>query len=201
MGTKANSLLGGTEDTPRGRILAAAAHLFQKKGFERATVRDLAQAVGMQSGSIFHHFKTKEEILRNVMIEVIRFNTERMEQELENAKDIRGKVLALMKSELQSVNGETGEAMAVLIYEWRSLKPESQQEILALREVYEQMWLDVFDDAKAAGLIESDVDTFILRRFITGALGWSNFWYKSDGTLDISALAEKSLSLVLDKMC
>lgn len=197
MGTKANSLLGGTEDTPRGRILAAAAHLFQKKGFERATVRDLARAVGMQSGSIFHHFKTKEEILRNVMIEVIRFNTERMEQELKNAKDIRGKVLALMKSELQSVNGETGEAMAVLIYEWRSLKPESQEEILALREVYEQMWLDVFDDAKKAGLIDADVDTFILRRFITGALGWSNFWYKSGGTLDISAIAEKSLSLVL----
>ncbi|OUR87992.1 TetR family transcriptional regulator [Gammaproteobacteria bacterium 42_54_T18] len=201
MGTKANSLLAGMEDTPRGRILAAAAHLFQKKGFERATVRDLAQAVGMQSGSIFHHFKTKEEILRNVMIEVIRFNTERMEQELKNAKDIRGKVLALMKSELQSVNGETGEAMAVLIYEWRSLKPESQQEILELREVYEQMWLNVFDDAKEAGLIEEDVDTFILRRFITGALGWSNFWYKPGGALDISALAEKSLSLVLKGKC
>ena len=197
MGTKESSLLGGMEDTPRGRILAAAAHLFQKKGFERATVRDLAQAVGMQSGSIFHHFKSKEEILRNVMIEVIRFNTERMEQELRNAKSIREKVLALMKSELQSVNGETGEAMAVLIYEWRSLKPDSQQEILELREVYEQMWLDVFDDAKEAGLIDEGVDTFILRRFITGALGWSNFWYKPSGTLDLNALAEKSLSLVL----
>ncbi|OUS32101.1 TetR family transcriptional regulator [Gammaproteobacteria bacterium 45_16_T64] len=201
MTAKKSWVLGGMEDTPRGRILAAAAHLFQKKGFERATVRDLAQAVGIQSGSIFHHFKTKEEILRNVMIEVIRFNTERMELELAKASNARERVLALMHSELLSINGDTGEAMTVLIYEWRSLKPESQHEILGLRQVYEQMWLDVFEEAKAEGLIGPDVDTFILRRFVTGALGWSNFWYKSDGTLDLEGLAEKSLALVLKPMC
>ena len=199
METNKNGLLGGMDDTPRGRILAAAAHLFQKKGFERATVRDLAQAVGIQSGSIFHHFKTKEEILRNVMIEAIRFNTERMHHELSLAKDTREKVLALMRSELQSINGDTGEAMAVLIYEWRSLKPESQHEILGLREAYEQIWIEVFDEAKKDGLIASDVDTFILRRFVTGALGWSNFWYRPNGTLDIPALAEQSLTLVLSQ--
>ena len=197
MVTKENQLLGGMENNPRGRILAAAAHLFQKKGFERATVRDLAQAVGIQSGSIFHHFKTKEDILRNVMVEVIKFNTDRMQGALEQANTVHDKVLALVKSELQSINGDTGEAMTVLIYEWRSLKPESQQEILVLRQVYEQMWLDVFEEAKEEGLIAPDADTFILRRFITGALGWSNFWYKPDGKLDISALAEKSLSLIL----
>ena len=197
MATKDNQLLGGMEDSPRGRILAAAAHLFQQKGFERATVRDLAQAVGMQSGSIFHHFKTKEDILRNVMIEVINFNTTRMSTALDKAETIRDKVFALMYSELQSINGDTGEAMTVLIYEWRSLKLESQHEILELRQVYEKMWLDVFEEAKADGLIAANADTFILRRFVTGALGWSNFWYKPDGKLDVPALAEEALSLIL----
>ena len=68
----------GIDDSPRGRLLSAAAQLFRDKGYERTTVRDIAAVVGIQSGSIFHHFKTKEEILFAVMEEVIHFNTERL---------------------------------------------------------------------------------------------------------------------------
>lgn len=56
----------------RGRLLNEAARLFRDKGYERTTVRDLAAAVGIQSGSLFHHFRTKEEILKAVMVETIR---------------------------------------------------------------------------------------------------------------------------------
>lgn len=197
MTEQASPLANGMDDSPRGRLLAAAAHLFRTKGFERTTVRDLAQAVGIQSGSIFHHFKSKEEILRCVMEEVIHFNTDRMKAALMQAQSPRDKLLALIRSELVSINGETGEAMAVLIYEWRSLSEESQRFILTLREHYEQLWLTVLNEAKAAGLIPSHVDTFILRRFLTGALSWSNYWYKPNGPLTIDQLAEQALSLAL----
>lgn len=197
MTEQASPLANGMDDSPRGRLLAAAAHLFRTKGFERTTVRDLAQAVGIQSGSIFHHFKSKEEILRCVMEEVIHFNTDRMKAALMQAQSPRDKLLALIRSELVSINGETGEAMAVLIYEWRSLSEESQRFILTLREHYEQLWLTVLNEAKAAGLIPSHVDTFVLRRFLTGALSWSNYWYKPNGPLTIDQLAEQTLSLAL----
>lgn len=197
MTEQASPLANGMDDSPRGRLLAAAAHLFRTKGFERTTVRDLAQAVGIQSGSIFHHFKSKEEILRCVMEEVIHFNTDRMKAALMQAQSPRDKLLALIRSELVSINGETGEAMAVLIYEWRSLSEESQRFILTLREHYEQLWLTVLNEAKAAGLIPAHVDTFILRRFLTGALSWSNYWYKPNGPLTIDQLAEQALSLAL----
>lgn len=197
MTEQASPLANGMDDSPRGRLLAAAAHLFRTKGFERTTVRDLAQAVGIQSGSIFHHFKSKEEILRCVMEEVIHFNTDRMKAALMQAQSPRDKLLALIRSELVSINGETGEAMAVLIYEWRSLSEESQRFILTLREHYEQLWLTVLNEAKAAGLIPSHVDTFVLRRFLTGALSWSNYWYKPNGPLTIDQLAEQALTLAL----
>lgn len=187
------------DDSPRGRLLAAAAHLFRTKGFERTTVRDLAQAVGIQSGSIFHHFKTKEEILRCVMEEVILFNTARMKTAAEQASDPQERLRALILCELTSINGETGEAMAVLIFEWRSLNPESQRYILTLREHYEQLWLAALDEAKAAGLIPAHVDTFILRRFVTGALSWSNYWYNPQGALSLEQLAEQALALVVKK--
>ncbi|MCG8314019.1 MAG: TetR/AcrR family transcriptional regulator [Pseudomonadales bacterium] len=187
----------GLDNSPRGRILRAAAHLFRQKGFERTTVRDLAQEVGIQSGSIFHHFKTKEEILRHVMIEVILFNTERMRRELAAADSPRDKLLALIRAELISINGDTGEAMAVLTNEWRSLKPDSQEEILKLRDTYEQMWLAILREAQAAELIPAAVDTFILRRFLTGALAWSNFWFDPNGSMTIEEIAEQALTLAI----
>ena len=196
---KVKKLANGMEDTPRGRLLAAAAHLFRSKGFERTTVRDLAQEVGIQSGSIFHHFKTKEEILRCVMEEVIHFNTDRLREGLEKSSSPRDKLLALIRSELHSINCETGEAMAVLIFEWRCLKPESQEHILGLRSDYEQLWLDTLQEAQQSGLIAPQRDLFVLRRLMAGAISWSHYWYKPDGEIKLEQLADQALYLALQE--
>lgn len=185
-------------DSARGKLLQTAAHLFRSKGYERTTVRDLASAVGIQSGSIFHHFKSKDEILRSVMEETIRYNTALMRASLAEAGTLRERVLALIRCELQSIMGGTGEAMAVLVYEWRSLSQASQQFILELRDTYEQLWLDVLSEAKAVGYFNAD--PFILRRFLTGALSWTNTWFRPEGPMSLDQLAEQALSLVLKEV-
>jgi AcrR family transcriptional regulator len=182
-------------DSARGKLLQTAAHLFRSKGYERTTVRDLASAVGIQSGSIFHHFKSKDEILRSVMEETIRYNTALMQASLAETSDHRGRVLALIRCELQSIMGGTGEAMAVLVYEWRSLSEPGQAFILELRDHYEQLWLQVLGEAKAAGYFKAD--PFILRRLLTGALSWTTTWFRPDGPMSIDQLAEEALSLVI----
>ena len=57
----------GAESLRRAEVILTAARLFRKHGYERTTVRELARAVGLQSGSLFHHFRSKEEILVAVM--------------------------------------------------------------------------------------------------------------------------------------
>ncbi|AYC33306.1 TetR/AcrR family transcriptional regulator [Pseudomonas cavernae] len=182
-------------DSPRGKLLQMAAHLFRSKGFERTTVRDLAGAVGIQSGSIFHHFKSKDEILRSVMEETILYNTAMMRAELALAESVRDRVLALIRCELQSIIGGTGEAMVVLVYEWRSLSDEGQAYILNLRDTYEQLWLDVLGEARNAGYFNGD--PFILRRFLTGALSWTNTWFRAEGPMSLDQLADEALNLVI----
>ncbi len=182
-------------DSARGRLLAKAAHLFRVKGFERTTVRDLAREVGIQSGSIFHHFRTKEEILRAVMEEAILYNTARMEAQVNAAADSRTRVLALIRCELESILGLTGEAMSVLVYEWRSLSEESQAHILKLRDAYEAIWMQALNQARQEGLVQGD--TFILRRFLTGALSWTTTWYRPEGSISLEALAEQALLMAI----
>lgn len=173
----ANNVVSDPESA-RGRLLHEAARLFRDKGYERTTVRDLAAAVGIQSGSLFHHFRTKEEILKAVMVETIQLNTAVMHAAMSAVGSNREKLRALVSAELESINGQTGEAMAVLVYEWRSLSEASQAEVLELRDSYEALWLDVLDALKEEGALVAD--PFIVRRMLTGALSWTVTWYKPE---------------------
>lgn len=183
----------------RGKLLGCAAHLFKVKGYERTTVRDLASAVGIQSGSIFHHFKSKEEILFAVMEETIQFITAKMEAALENAVGPRERLLVLIRCELESILGGTGDAMTVLVYEWRSLSEINQKKILKLRDRYEGLWMDALLAAKDAGLTVGE--PFILRRFLTGALSWTITWFRADGSVTLDELAEQALLLAIKGPC
>ncbi|MFE8072209.1 TetR/AcrR family transcriptional regulator [Marinobacteraceae bacterium S3BR75-40.1] len=178
-------------NSARGRILTRAARLFREKGYERTTVRDLAAAVGIQSGSIFHHFPNKEAILRAVMEDTIRLNTARMRLALQQAATPHERLRALIRCELESINGETGEAMAVLVYEWRSLSEVNQKDILRLRDVYEDLWMGVLTELGNSGQI--DADPFFVRRFLTGALSWTITWYRPGGDMDLDDLSDEVL--------
>jgi len=179
----------------KGRLLAKAAKLFRAKGYERTTVRDIAAEVGIQSGSIFHHFKSKDEILKAIMEEVIVYNMHRMRKLVDEADTARNALLALICCELDAVNGLTGNAMSVLVYEWRSLSEDKQRFILGLRAEYEALWSETMQYA----LDEADqtADVFVLRRLLTGALSWTTTWYDTNGKLSINELAEEALKLVI----
>jgi len=189
--------MGGLDDSPRGRVLRAAAHLFCAQGYERTTVRDLAKIVGNQSGSLFHHFKTKEDILCAVMEEAILFSYARMEEAVAKGKTPREKLLGLIRAELESINGDTGDAMSVLVYEWNALSAEKQQYLLAMRERYEALWLSVLEDAMKEGMLHHDA--FIWRRLLSGAIGWTRMWYKRNGPLSLDAVAEMTLEMALGR--
>ena len=178
----------------RGRLLREAAGLFRDKGYERTTVRDLAAAVGIQSGSLFHHFRTKEEILKAVMVETIRLNTALMQAAVEAAGTNRDKLRALIRAELESINGQTGEAMAVLVFEWRSLSEDSRAEVLELRDIYEAIWLDVLKELRAENVLSAD--PFVVRRMLTGALSWTVTWYRPDGGLTLDGLTVQVMAMM-----
>lgn len=182
-------------ESARGRLLREAARLFREKGYERTTVRDLAAAVGIQSGSLFHHFRTKEEILKAVMVETIRLNTAVMQAAMEAADSNRDKLRALVSAELESINGQTGEAMAVLVFEWRSLSEVSQAEVLKLRDIYEALWLDVLGALKEEGALVAD--PFVVRRMLTGALSWTVTWYRPErGGLTREGLTDQVVAML-----
>jgi AcrR family transcriptional regulator len=180
--------------SPRGKLLDKAARLFRQKGYERTTVRDIAAAVGIQSGSIFYHFSTKEEILKAVMVEALVYFTEKLRAAIDTAKGPEAELLACIRSELGfTIDDDTVAIMSALINDWRSLSAAHQKEILRYRAIYEQLWMDVLERAQRAGLVADDV--FVVRRLLAGSIHWTTTWYRSDGALSVEGLAQTTLRM------
>ncbi len=176
-------------ESAKGRLLREARQLFKEKGFTKTTVRDIAAAVGILSGSIFHHFPNKEDILRCVMEETIRVSLARLKSELEGVDTTEDQIRTLIRCELDAIYGREGQDFTILVSEWRSLNPSSQAKVLEFREVYENLWHQVFNDAQAQGL--SPLGGVVLRGFVRGALVDTINWYKLDGKLSLEQLAEQ----------
>jgi len=184
------------EEDRRTRVVLAAARLFRLHGYERTTVRELAEAVGMKSGSLFHHFRNKEEILVAVMANGIREAIDEgqaLMQRYEHPADRLGGLFHLHMASL--VNGTGGAAMHAMIYEWRSLSPEALATVRKLGDDYETLWHQAIDDAVACGLIEGDPT--IIRNYVLGGMNFTVRWYREGGRYDATALADQMLQAAL----
>ncbi|MFS1525376.1 TetR/AcrR family transcriptional regulator [Microbulbifer sp. 2304DJ12-6] len=175
--------------SPRGRLLNVAARQFEQKGFARTTVRDIASEVGILSGSIFHHFASKEQILCAVMREVTIFASARMYSAVQGAESPRDKLRACIQSELEAIHGQAVPGFSILVLEWRSLSKESRKEVLRLRDEYEHIWLGAIRAARCRG-----GDAALVRRLLVGALSHTYSWFKPRGKgLSIADLADRIL--------
>jgi AcrR family transcriptional regulator len=188
---------GCLDDSPRGRVLRAAAHLFRVNGYEGTTVREIASMVGIQSGSLFHHFKSKEEILFTVMKEVIEYTSAKQNDAIAQVDDYRDKLKALIISELYAINGVTCDAMTVLVFEWSALSRSHQHDLLALRTAYENTWVDILQQLKdEAGYVESPQ---VWRKLLVGAIAWTVTWFRKEGSMTLESLADRVLLMALGR--
>lgn len=186
----------GAETERRRELVLAAGRLFSKRGYERTTVRELAKAVGLQSGSLFHHFRSKEEILVAVMNNGIQEVIDLGDKALARYAAPADRLAALFRVHMWSMlHGAGGDAMNALVYEWRSLSAPSQAAVKVLSDRYESMWQEVVAGAVETGLLQGDAR--VIKRCVLGAMNLTVQWYKPEGRLApaefIDAMLQASL--------
>ncbi|MBF6617316.1 TetR/AcrR family transcriptional regulator [Pollutimonas thiosulfatoxidans] len=187
------------EEDRRTVVILTAARLFRENGYERTTVRELAEAVGLRSGSLFHHFKSKEEILVAVMANGIQSVIDEGRQLVQQHADPAGRLEGLFRLHMHSIiSGVGGDAMHAMIYDWRSLSREAREPIEQLSKAYEQLWHEAIDLAVASGLLQGDAA--IIRKHLLGGMNATVRWYRPDGRLGAEAFIDQMLQAALPAM-
>lgn len=171
--------LPGKSALSRMQILDAAAQLFRRQGYSETTLRQIAKAAGMQAGSIYYHFGSKDEIVDEVLAtgmkdiyKLVEKTVASLGEEMSYRERIeRGMIahldLLLTKGDYFSSNirlyGQIPDA----------LKPKH----LHLRQRYGRLWDQILRQAQEAGEIRPDIKIVPLRMFILGALNWTMEWF------------------------
>ena len=199
----------GDKANRRAALVRASARLFRDKGFAATTVRDIAGAVGMRSGSPFYHFANKQEILKAVMEEGLRQGLERTRAALAASTTPQERFRALVRTHYRILHDEGSDFIAVMLHDWRSLPPRYKREIVKLKDRYDSLWEVTLAELIARGLIgvnpparrTAAEDLKTARLMIFGAINFSATWYKpglgSPGAMDVEALAERTVRFFL----
>ena len=173
----------------RDVLLREAARLFGEKGYENTSMRDIASAYGILPGSLYHHFRSKDELFVAVYAAGIDQIIEAVEKSTRDETDPWRRLEAACEAHLTTLLDRTGHA-AVVIANWPSTGGGIRDELVRQRDRYEK----VFRKLAEAAPLPRGVDPTIFRLGLLGALNWALTWYRP-GRATPAALARKLVAL------
>jgi AcrR family transcriptional regulator len=186
--------VAGLEANRRSELLQAAARLFVQKGFAATTTRDIAEAVGMRSGSPFYHFRSKQDLLTAAILEGLEAGHQRQCAAIEGMNDAEQRLRCLVRTHLATLlAGECSSPL--LINESRALDEAARASIAAAFDRYQVPWQATLDELAAEGKLKSAAPP--VRLMLFGMLNWSGYWYRPGGGLSVDALAESAVGMLL----
>ena len=180
------------------QILAVAAGLFASKGVAATTVREIAEEVGILSGSLYHHFDSKEAMVDEILAPYLKDLREACKVVRSSAADPRSKLHDLVAASLQVVEAHPH---ATEIYQ-SDVNYLSRSErfgyLTAAAGEVRRAWLEVIGDGVAQGAFRPDLEPGIVYRLMRDAVWLSVRWFRPTPDYPLSRFAEECTSLFLD---
>lgn len=181
------------------RVLDAAAKIFRDNGYAGTTMRAIADEADLKAGSIYYHYKSKDELISAVLDLGIHAVTNTVRTALdalpENAS-ARERIETAIHAHLSAIIDYGDYALAT-----RRVFGQAPEGIrvknMRLRDHYGTIWQDILTDARDRGEFRPDANITLARLFILGALNWTVEWFKPGGRT-IDEVAREFTSVVID---
>ena len=177
----------------RELILQEAAHLFREKSYPGSNLRELARRAGIQGGSIYHHFASKQEILFQLMDHTMSDMIERLTKRLADTHTPLEKLRTTIYFHIEyHVTGP--DQTYITDEELRNLEPENYLKVVAKRDRYQRIIEEILSAGKTEHGWLLDEPKLYTRALIKMCAGVST-WFKPEGELNIEQIAEAYINL------
>jgi TetR/AcrR family transcriptional regulator, cholesterol catabolism regulator len=182
----------------REELLAIAATLFAERGFKNTTVRDIADAAGILSGSLYHHFDSKEAMVDELLDT---FQTELWKQydEIEASElTPRAKLEAVVRASFDAIDHHHSE-VAIFQNDATYLLTFERFAYLGERNnKFRTLWTGLLEAGVASGELRSDLDVELVYRFLRDTVWVAVRWYRPGGALTPADVADQYLTILLE---
>lgn len=166
-------------DTTRQAILIAAARLFAEKGYSECNLREIADKVGIKAGSFYYHFKSKDQILDEVLdssLVLITTAVETAVADLGPDASPLAKISSAMRAHITTFLAGDAEATALTrVYE--HLPPSMKRRSRTGRKAYAEIWYGLFKEGIDKGVVRDDLDTGTTVSLILAGMSRIMEWY------------------------
>jgi AcrR family transcriptional regulator len=188
-----------TTGTRRDELLRIAARLFAERGFRNTTVRDIADAAGILSGSLYHHFDSKESMVDEILQSFQQELFAAYDQILRSDDSPRHKIEAAVRLSFEAIDQHHHE---VAIYQDDAdYLSGLGDRFTYLRERNAQsrdVWLTLLKEGVTSGALNPDLDLELAYRFIRDTVWVAVRWYRPGGELTHERVADQYLAILLD---
>lgn len=181
----------------RDELLELAATMFADRGLRATTVRDIADAAGILSGSLYHHFASKEEMVDEVLRGFLGWLFDRYQEVVDTESNPMERLQGLFMASFDAIEHRHAQ---VVIYQDEAKRLSSQPRFSYLEERNKEqrkLWVDVLNEGIEQGYFRSDIDVDLVYRFIRDTTWVSVRWYQPGGPMTAEQVGRQYLSIVL----
>ena len=188
----------GTTTSRRAELLDIAAKLFAERGFKNTTVRDIADAAGILSGSLYHHFDSKEAMVDELLDSFQTALWQEYDAIEASDRTPKEKLEAVVRASFDAIDRNHSE-VAIFQTDAAYLSSFDRFAYLQERNVrFRELWTGLLRDGVAAGELRADLDVELVYRFVRDTVWVAVRWYRPGGDLSPSDIAGQYLTILLD---
>src|SRR4249919_2282 len=188
---------GAARMTRRDELLELAATMIAERGLRATTVRDIADSAGILSGSLYHHFASKEEMVDEVLRGFLDWLFERYEQIVATEPNPLERLKGLFMASFEAIEHRHAQ---VVIYQDEAKRLADQERFSYVdqrNKEQRKMWLDLLIQGIEDGYFRPDIDVDLVYRFIRDTTWVSVRWYQPGGPLTAEQVGRQYLAIVL----
>ena len=186
----------------RQEILRTAARLFQQRGYDATSMNDVAAALKLSKGGLYHHFQSKDEILFEIMTHAMEITEERVLNPVRGIADPEERLRALIRLHIEVVLSPRDREITVMLHENHPLPPVLRKRINARKKDYIHFLENLMAEAqekrrrKAPGDFKGRVSPRAAAFALLGMINWIYQWYKPEGDLQAHNLIPQFTDLI-----
>jgi AcrR family transcriptional regulator len=187
----------GQANSRRDELLGLAATMFAERGLRATTVRDIADGAGILSGSLYHHFSSKEEMVDELLHDFLDWLFKRYSEIVDSEANPLVRLKGLFMVSFEAIEHRHAQ---VVIYQDEAQRLLSQPRFSYLEDKNRQqrkMWLELLNQGVKEGYFRPDLEVDLIYRFIRDTTWVSVRWYRPGGPLTAEQVGQQYLAIVL----
>jgi AcrR family transcriptional regulator len=177
-------------------LIGVATQVFYEKGYDAASLQDIADRLGMLKGSLYYYIKSKDDLLYTVISEVHRAGLANIESLAAAPGDalqrLRGVVTGHIEHACRNLTGT-----AVFLHEMQVLGDDRQEEIIGGEHAYRGVFRHLIEDGQREGLIRPAVDPRLAALSILGSTNWVYRWFQPGGEFTARQIGEQFADMII----